>query len=434
MALKRWMGAAQAVALIQPFTIGTNDTSTTYSLTINGKTVSVVGQSAGASATAAAFTAALQLASGQASGGTVIPEFAELTWTNPSSNVVQAAGNTPGVPFAIQIGITGGSGNFAGYSDITAPTGPNYFDNPGNWDSGTAPAAGDTLDIDNNATSILYTSVSDATKSFAAVNIGAGFTGQIGLAQQNANGYQEYRSTSLAFETPLLTIGAGNGNGSPLIRLNLGTVACAATVYDTAPSAETGVEAVVLDFNNSSTTVDVVSGTVGIGVISKASGAIGTLSISAASASTGFTASQFTSSASTSVRIGQNVQVGPVNMSGGTLLVDTRGGATIGAINQTGGTISVIGSSGTATLNVYAGTCYWSSSGTIASAAIGPTGTLDFSQDNRTKTITVAVQMSAGARLNDPFGVVSGLAFKTLDCALSSVTVVAGFNHTYTSS
>jgi hypothetical protein len=417
--------------------IEVNDASTEYILTINGKSVSIFG-STSTTLTLAALAAAL--------AASTVPEFAEITWTSDgASHQVIGTGNVPGVPFFGTFSCAGGTGRVGGDSTSQPfgqqpgepaynATGSNFFDNPANWDSGTAPVYGDTLDIDNNATSIFYTNTNNSSTSFAAVNIGAGFTGQIGLPQQNANGYQEYRATSLAFETPLLTIGAGNGNGSPLIRLNLGSVACAATVYDTAISAETGIEAVVLDFNNSSTTMDVVSGTVGIGVISKASGAIGTLSISAASASTGFTASQFTSSASTSVRIGQNVQVGPINMSGGTLLVDTRGGATIGAINQTGGTISVIGSSGTATLNVYAGTCYWSSSGTIASAAIGPTGTLDFSQDNRTKTITAAVQMSAGARLNDPFGVVSGLAFKTLDCALPSVTVVAGFNHTYTSS
>src|SRR6516225_9532254 len=128
MATTRWRGDAPAVAQVQTVTIGTNDVSTTYKVTINGKTVSVPGDAGGASATATDLANAFK-------ASTVPQEFAEIAW-GAAGNVVTGTAAKLGRPFTLAASATGGTGTIS-TTITTANSGPNDASVPANWSSGT---------------------------------------------------------------------------------------------------------------------------------------------------------------------------------------------------------------------------------------------------------------------------------------------------------
>jgi len=114
-------------------------------------------------------------------------------------------------------------------------------------------------------------------------------------------------------------------------------------------------------------------------------------------------------------------------------------GATITTINQNGGQLQVnngattiicnvgtvtVWAGAVTTLDVDGGKAIYNSTGTLTTAAVYEPGTLDFSQDQRAKTVTNTIEVYGnGATLNDPFKVVGSLAV-----GLNAVTTLANMN------
>ena len=140
MATRKWRGDAPKVAQISTVQVTAYDSSTTYIITMNGKTVSVVGIT-DAPTTATALKTAL--------AASIIPEFAEVIWTVNSSTVTGTA-KTAGVPFTFTKSVSGGSGTM-GSVTTTAGSGPNDVSIAANWTGAALPTTSDDVVFENNA-------------------------------------------------------------------------------------------------------------------------------------------------------------------------------------------------------------------------------------------------------------------------------------------
>lgn len=189
MANKTFLGIAPTVAQVTTIVaVGISD-ATVYTITIGKSSVSHTTTSTSASALITALLAAAQASTD--------PEFLELTWASPASTTITATANTPGVAHTISV-----SGSGLGGSITTANAGPNEWRSVLNWSEGSVPTGADTVFIDNTSVDILYgLDQTGAGGFYGTINIGPNYTGNIGLPEVNAGGYDEYRPTHLTFRT-----------------------------------------------------------------------------------------------------------------------------------------------------------------------------------------------------------------------------------------
>src|SRR5262245_47220947 len=100
MATRRWRGDAPKTAQVNTVTVGgTAANGQVYSVTINAKLVAYTANGSDTNNTIAAALKALLAAS-------VIPEFAEVTWT-VATNVITGTAKTAGRPFVNTSAATG---------------------------------------------------------------------------------------------------------------------------------------------------------------------------------------------------------------------------------------------------------------------------------------------------------------------------------------
>ena len=264
MGIKHFRGDAPPTAQVDTLTIGgTVEADDIFKVTINGKTV----QAAAGAATAAAAATALYTAL----AASTIPEFAEITWANPSSGVITATGADDGTPFTLTVSTTEAGGGAAddqafGRTATTAPTGPNYWSEAKNWSDGSIPANSDEVDLINCETDILY-GLDQNGVTLARLTRHASFKGKVGLPDINetdANAtYREYRDKELKISVTRLDI---HESTAGRFRINLGSVQAAATIFGTGDSDESdaGIGAVQLRGTHASNVVEVYKGTVDI--------------------------------------------------------------------------------------------------------------------------------------------------------------------------
>jgi hypothetical protein len=420
MTVNRWIGSAPAISQVTRVTIGTYDATTTYAVTINGKVLSVLGTGGSATSTATALLAALVAA---AANQTAYPEFAEISWT-ASGAVVTATANTPGLPFALTASVSGGTGTISSMTP-TSSSGPTDVSLAANWSAGL-PANGQDVYVDGNTPSLLYNLGALSAVTLNSLTIAAAFSGQaqIGLPAFNQSGYEEYRPLYLALPATTVFVGQGAGSGSGLIRLDSGSVATTVLVYATSTnSIESGAEPLRWKGTNASNVLQVTAGVVGIARLAGESATLATLDV-------GYTSSVASDS---TVVTGSGATVGTILQTGGSLTL--YGGFT--SIEMEDGTCTVLpGPAGTeneTTVSVDGGKFFLSSPGAVTNCTVGSSGTLDTSQDARSKTITNTLLLYKGATVNDPAGklILSG-GFQTVRCRLADVSLNFGLNRSFT--
>ena len=225
MATKYWIGNAPSVAQVTKVAYSIITAGQTYSVTINGKTVSYV-----------ATTGVLSdLIDGliNAWGASAEPEHQEMVAAqrlDPTLSGLQLTATQAGVPITVSASAT------TGVATVTTPTaasGPNFWNVAANWSGGTLPVAADNLIVKDTDVSILY-GLTDTT-NYASLDVEASFTGDIGLPDRNANGYLEYRTKQLTLGTGsaiAVVIGYGVGTGAGLVRLNTLGSTLTATVHN----------------------------------------------------------------------------------------------------------------------------------------------------------------------------------------------------------
>lgn len=230
MANIKWRGGAATRAESRVWTIGgTWANGETISATVGSRTITVTLSAGAASSTttvAAALAAAFNGSAATASEtrdflGTDFPEMDEIT-AGPSGANITFTHDTAGIPFSVTLGEGSTSGTVSA-GTVVAATGPNHWDNAANWSGGAVPVNSDNVYIEDTDVDILY-GLDQSSVTLAALHISSTFTGHIGLDsirnRDEDTEYAEYRQLPLALgATTLMTIGAGDGEGSPRLRI-----------------------------------------------------------------------------------------------------------------------------------------------------------------------------------------------------------------------
>ena len=368
MATKYWV--SNAVTAYDLWTISLSGTviSQTYSMTINGKSVSYA---AGGSDTVTIILAALAAAW----NASTIPEFAEATATalpvgGPYTSMT-ITGDTAGNPLTISVA-TGGGSTYS-IAHTTTATGPNDFGNAQNWSTGTVPANADVLVFDNgkgNCCFGLSTSLTGVT-----VIVNPGFTGQIGLPALNSNSqstYNEYRTRALTLAGGTLTI---NAPSMQLGKFAFGANTTTVMVQATGSRLDKYTPPVLITGGNGSSQLDMTKGDVGIAFYQSETAQFPTILTS------------YSANAATDVTLycGPGATLGAITKNGGTLTVNSN--VTTLTQGVSGGVVNV-NSGAVTTLVADNGTVNYNSTGTLGTVTITGNAVLNFDFDPRAKTIT----------------------------------------------
>jgi hypothetical protein len=411
MATKVWIGAAARVARVVTITPANVGIGNTFTVTFAGGRAYTFTATTTTVAHVVLGLYALLTASGQD------PMIQRLTFTidDPATPTKLTITGESGVSFAVTASASGGTATNTA-TVVTAGTGPNYWDNVNNWDTASLPANGDTAIFDNSNISCLY-NLSDtftgltAGSGLAELRIGRGFTGQIGLPQNDPNGYPNagYRPTYLEVAAVLINIGAGSGSGSGRIKLDNKTQATTLTVYATGQPLDS--EAVFFK-GTGANVVHLLGGSAAVAGLPGEVSTVTTFNVTAASANQ---PPQF--------RIGAGVTLTTLNMIGGTGTVLCAGTT----LTKAGGSLTLIGTGGWTTLTNNAGLVDDQSSGTIGTLNWGNQSDYRFDGDTRAKTITNS-NLYAGAKVSDHGGrtvLTNRPAF--VACTLADVTLDFGY-------
>jgi len=386
----RWEPKAQAIKSIWTNIMGgTFAITDTITLELNDKqmviTIGTLDTTAQVATTVQQAFEGLTLTDGSASvtpalGKAAIPEMAELTATVSGSTVTLET-DVAGVPIIGFTSVTSGAGTTT-LAEQQAATGPNHYDNVDNFSAGTLPAAGEDIFADNTAVSILH-GLDASAVALLSFTQAQNFTGDIGLPERNANGYQEYRGQYLQINAATMLLGNGPGTGSRRIKIDSGsTTANLVTVEDTGAPAEQGLPAVLWKGTHPSGRLEVHAGQVGVAALG---GEVATLLVV-------FVA-------------GGNVEFG-AGLTGIGTFTNQIGTVTLRSdvttFTSAGGLVTILGDAATTTMGITGGAVDYRSSGAITSLTVGgPGGTLDCSNDNSARIISAAV-LDGGGRINDP--------------------------------
>ena len=411
MTIKRWLGNAAATTDNWTIILAGTVVSQTYSMTINGKSVTYT-----ASGTDTVSTILLALAN--AWSASVIPEFLELTAAAlPSGGPytsMTVAQNVAGRPSVITVA-TNGVATFT-ISNTSAATGPNDFTNAQNWSTGTSPANSDTLVFDNGNVSCKYNLGSSLTG--VTVSVESGYAGLIGLSFINTDNpntsYNEYRATALT-----LAGGTAVVNAPQCGRCNLafGPNTASVRVLATGQRANSSTPVVLITGGNSSSELDINKGDVGLACYQGQTATFPTIK-------TGYVSQPLSD---VTLTIGLGVTLTTVTKNGGN--VTSRVGAT--TINQdvSGGTLTLTDSAAVTILNVFAGTVNLNSIGTMATINLYGSATLNCDGDPRAKSVTNAINVySTAVTVIDSAKTINAGVLTLAPSGLTGVNVQHGAN------
>jgi hypothetical protein len=393
-ATQRWLGNAAPVNQATTLTPATPSANDTFTVTCNSKSISYQT----ALGTVADVCSGLANAINNNVGN--YAEFSEFTATNNNNTTIVLTGNTAGLPFTVSVSVTtSGSATF-GQTATTAATGPNDFANGANWSTGSEPASSDDVFFDLGNVPCLY-NLSQSSITLNSLNVYAAYTGTIGLPTYNAKGtYREYRTQELTISATTVNIGQqitpGVGNGSGRIKLNVGSVACTLNVFGTGQAADQGIPSLLWRGTSGSNAVNLNKGSVGLAFNPGDTATIGTLNI-------GYVTNQ---NGDVQVVCGSGCTLTTVVKQGGTAVLNAGSTTTM---NYAGNLTLQAGA--VTTLNCYGGSTVVNTTGTIGTINFYDNAVLDFSQDQRAKTVSNPLNVySEAPQILDPFKVVSGLA------------------------
>lgn len=402
MAVKKWRGGAAAVGQVTRITFSAYTSGQTYTVTINGKSISFVATAGTIANVVDGLIAAWQ--------ATTEPEFSEATASSSSGLLLTAI--TLGYPFIVTASATGGI--TATVASVTAATGPNFFNNAQNWEGGSLPVAGDELVFEQSNVDVLHELVN--TANFAKLVFDSTFTGAVGLPATNARGYREYRSRFLKLgdgsSAYAVTIGLGSGRQATRLLLDVFGTDAAIQVYGSGNFGGDELPVVIKNAGNLST-LDQFAGSVKLDADSSAT----------------FAAIRVTPGSNSQCRLvtGPLVACGVVTAAGGE--VELQGNSTsLTASNRALVRTVLAALCPTVTVGDGARVSWGSSEGISTKANVFSQGTLDFAGSADPKTVAACDLYASGALL-DPNGVVTFTAAIAIKgCKLSDVTLDLGRN------
>lgn len=445
MATRRWLGRAIPVKQVDTVTIAnTWGAGDDILLTINGKTIMVtIGTLTTTSQVATTLkqawngetftdtTAAVDVIPAGSSFGSVVGEFAEITAT-VSSAVVTLTADVAGRPFTLVVTEDTAGDGTATEATPTAATGPNFWDNVDNWTDDTVPVDGDTVVFDHGDIDLLYNLTTGIEP--AVLLITQGYTGKIGNAEVNTDQadpdlhYDEYRGKYLDLENDAgtaacaVTIGDGVGQGSGRIKLDFADCATVTVnVRNSGQRVEDSVPSILIINTATSLIANIQKGDVGFAFFDGEAAHIATLKV-------GYLDNQ---DADVSLVLGDGADTGDasIEISGGNVFLESATGT--GAIDVNGGTLNILAGAH-ADIDLERGTLVYRGTGTVTALKMGDGAIVDFSQDERTRTVS-ACDVYGKVQILDPNNTVTwsaGIDFNHSNPKDSVIDV--GFNRRLT--
>lgn len=395
-----WQGRALAVAQVTTLTIGgTVAAGNTVSVTINRKTATATAVGGDTTATLA-YSLYKAIQALVTSG--VAPEFAEVSWLDPSiagTNVFTGTSVTAGVPFTLSVAATGGGATIS-QAATTAATGPNDLSNVNNWDTGALPTTSDNITFPPGCPPALYN-----IDALAAVDLGTvtilggtiGFTDRTGTNATDPNSYYQYRNVYFKIKSAT-NVYIGDGTNVPdFCRLQIqGTTATPIRVMNGSTLSTTNsIQLSAVAGTSHSVTIN--GRSVGIAPTIGETMDLSSLRIGTDGPSGSFGASNI----EPTVTIGSGVtSITAARLYGGTVTSN----ASFTALTIINGTwVQDEGTPGTVTAITSAGTYEYS--GTASHGVITATGkgvVIDFSNDSRGFTLASGSAITEGAALYNP--------------------------------
>ncbi|MFI4873967.1 MAG: hypothetical protein ACIALR_01425 [Blastopirellula sp. JB062] len=392
MATKIFRGDAVAVAQVDTVQVTAFDAATTYSLTVNGKSVSVAGDT-NVNDTAAALAAAWNASE--------IAEMTEVT-AEASTDTVTLTGDVKGRPHTIASNASGGTGTIGNVTLAAAADGPNVW-SAANF-GGSLPANDDDVVLQGGV-SVLY-GLDQSAVTLDSLTIAADATGAptVGLTRYNpGSNYLEYRPRYLAIGADAIKIGNDSGAAVQRCQIDTGSVEAAITVSK---------GSVKLAGSHASNSLEVTGGDVSLAIEPGQAAQFATVAVSG----------------SGRVISSETVTLGTVRAYGNGASKFSSAITTLELSDLPN--VVVDGAGAIATANVYSGTLDYRSSGTITQLNGGADGTLDARNNLSGCTITDG-ELAAGFTIEDGNGRITWTnAYTIPNGALQDVTHNTGRNAT----
>ena len=408
MATGYFIGKAASVAQVTKIVYSSIVATDTYSVTINGKTVSYVALSTSLGDLIDALVSAWN--------SSAEPEHQEMVAArreDPTLSGLQLTGRG-GVPSTVSAGATTGT---ATVTTPTAASGPNFWNVAANWLGSVLPSAADTVIVTNSAVDILY-GLTDTT-NYAILIIEASYQGAIGLPETNSNGYPEYRTRRLTLGTGSainVQIGYGTGNHASRLYLDLQGSNATMTVCGSNANTFSGYPIQIIG-TASGSTANVYGGSVQFD--SSSTSIVTTLNIiEEAGAQT-----------RPDVRLTDKVTSVTVTCIGGSLLLE---GSTTTLIARDSAKVSVAKAAAAANVTVSnRAQVDWETSGGITTKLIvQPLGIANFGNVGTAKTVA-ACDAYSGADIRDPNAKVTWTTGVVLiGCRIADVDIDLGLGFT----
>lgn len=219
-----WAPNQAPIAQVETYTFSAPaGVGSTYTATINGKSVTYTSIAADTAALAA--TGLFNLLNVSTS---IAPELTEITFANPSAGVVTATAAVPGTPFAnvpgTTLGLVMSTGNGLVNGIATAHTtpsaSPSDVNDAQNWlrvnlgstpptKTRALPQSTDDVVVANTTTPMLWNLDQLAAVQFNTYTRYQSMSGQVGLPDDNPNSYIEWRATRFKFNGPQGSVPAG---------------------------------------------------------------------------------------------------------------------------------------------------------------------------------------------------------------------------------
>lgn len=393
MATIYYTGKARPVAQVSTAQITAYDAATTYTLTVNGVSVSVLGTT-NADGTAAALAAAWE--------ALAHPYFTPITAT-AATDTVTLTGPADGMPFTVTSSVTGGTGTIGSVATGTAADGPNHWGSGDNWSGGSAPANSDVIYVTKPAARLCWgIDISGTSPTRLVVRgdarIGLSFSGVATTADGDSTDPDapEYRDQYLVAAITSVDVFPDEStavvSGSGRLHINNDKAgASTTTIGATAQSpVDTSRPAVCLLFANASADIYVSGGRGGVGIAMGNPGETSTIG-------------DFVLDDPADVSrvfLSEGVTHSTIRVNGGRLSLNSA--ATMPSITITGGTCDIEGTQAVTALVVNEpGEAVCNTTGTIGTLTQNGNGSVaDFHRSGKSRTVT-NYNFNAGERRID---------------------------------
>lgn len=410
MPTNRWLPKQKKTAQVVTTTITAADAGTTYKILIGSKFYTSLGL---ATVTLIATDLYTQLIA------STEPEFQRITWTNPSAGVVKGVAKIAGTPFTVVFSVSGGAGTLSQVA-TTANTSPNDINDALNWTLGATPVNGDDVlfDVGGTNESALWNLGALSAITANSITRKRSFKGRIGLPEINtdASPFTEYLATEFALGLQgafAVLIEQPSSDRPEQIKLNTGTTQTTLTIQGDSPGSINS-ECLWWRGTHASNVVNVEGGSLAVAPVASSAATIATLTAKGVA-----------------VRLGSGVTLATFNNLGATAEI----AGTFTTLTQQGGSTTQRGNAiNLTTCTVQGGRFTYMATGTITTMVIGSAGVVDFTKDNRARTVTNKISGYRGATLLDTAGstIAAGVSYQAIGCKQSDLRFDFGPNHSFT--